>query len=130
MLRKQIMAGFAALLILAIASVHGQHSVKGYELYSWKVKGKWHYSLLVGSNRAKTYDEIISKNAERIGSEELEDELKKIPKGEEVVWMGDAPMGAKRSETSKDIDLKHPTRKRIERIKAICDRLGIRLKLA
>ena len=130
MLHKQIMAGCAALLILLTANVYGQHSVKHYELYSWKLKGKWHYSLLVGSNRAKSYDEIISRNAERIGSEELEEELKKIPKGEEVVWMGDAPMGAKRSETSKDIDLKHPTRKRIERIKAICDRLGIRLKLA
>lgn len=131
MLRRQMMAGFAALLILVTANGQvPQQSMKGYELYSWKVKGKWHYSLLVGTNRTKTYDEIISRNAERIGSEALEGELKKIPRGEEVFWMGDAPVGAKRSATSKGLDLKHPSRKRIERIKAICESLGIKLKLA
>ena len=131
MLRRQMIAGFAALLILVTANGKvPQQSIKGYELYSWKVKGKWHYSLLAGTNRAKTYDEIISNNTERIGSEALEAELKKIPKGEEVFWKGDAPMGARRSATSKGIDLKHPSRKRIERIKDICERLGIKLKLA
>ena len=130
MLRRQIMSGLGVLLILVTAKAQVQQSMKGYELYSWKVKGNWHYSLLVGTNRAKTYDEIISKTAERIGSEALEAELKKIPKGEEVFWKGDAPMGARRSATSKGIDLKHPSRKRIERIKDICERLGIKLKLA
>ena len=101
--RKQMMAGLAAVLILATANAQGQHSVKGYELYSWKLKGHWHYSLLVGRNRAKTYDEIISKNAERIGSEALEAELKKIPRGEEVVWMGDAPTGAYPSGWSRSV---------------------------
>jgi hypothetical protein len=131
MLRRQMIAGLAALLILV--SAYGQapqQPMKGYELYSWKVKGNWHYSLLVGTNRAKTYDDIISRNPERIGTEALEEELKKIPKGEEVSWMGDAPVGAKRSATSKGIDFKHPSLRRIERIKAICDRLGIKLKLA
>lgn len=131
MLRRQMMTGFAALLILVTANGQApQQSMKGYELYSWKVKGKWHYSLLVGTNRSKTYDEIISRNAERIGSEALEAELKKIPRGEEVFWMGDAPVGAKRSATSKGLDLKHPSRRRIKGIKAICERLGIKLKLA
>ena len=131
MLRRKMIAGFAALLILATANGQvPQQSIKGYELYSWKVKGKWHYSLLAGTNRTKTYDEIISNNTERIGSEALEAELKKIPKGEEVFWMGDAPVGATRSATSKGLDLKHPSRNRIKRIKAICERLGIKLKLA
>jgi len=131
MLRRKMIAGFAALLILATANGQvPQQSIKGYELYSWKVKGKWHYSLLAGTNRTKTYDEIISNNTERIGSEALEAELKKIPKGEEVFWKGDAPVGATRSATSKGLDLKHPSRNRIKRIKAICERLGIKLKLA
>lgn len=131
MLRRQKIAGFAALLSLVTVNAQvPQRSMKGYELYSWKVKGKWHYSILVGTNRTKTYDEIIAGNAERIGSAALEAELRKIPRGEEVVWMGDAPVGAKRSAISKGLDLKHPSRKRIERIKAICERLGLKLKLA
>jgi len=131
MLRRQILAGFAALVFLVTADAQvPQQSMKGYELYSWKVKGKWHYSLLVGTNRTKTYEEIISRNAERIGSKALEAELKKVARGEDVFWMGDAPVGAKRSATSKGFDLKHPSRKRIARIKAICERLGLRLRLA
>lgn len=35
-------------------------SMKGYELYSWKTQGKWNYTLITGTNRAKTSDEIIS----------------------------------------------------------------------
>jgi len=130
MLRKQILAGIVALLIMATANGFGQQSMKGYELYSWKSKGTWHYALVVGTNRAKSYDEIISANTERKGTEALEAELKKIPRGAEVVWRGDAPPGAKRSATSMGIDLKHPSRKRIERIKEICESLGIKLKLA
>jgi hypothetical protein len=131
MLCKQVIAAFGALLLLGTANAQvPQQSMNGYELYSWKVKGKWHYSLLVATNRAKTYDEIISRNVERIGSEALEAELRKIPRGGEVFWMGDAPVGAKRSATTKGLDLKHPSRKRIERIKGICESLGLKLKLA
>jgi hypothetical protein len=130
MRRKQILAGFTALLIMVTANGYGQQSMKGYELYSWKIKGNWHYALVPGTNRAKSYEEITAKNAERVGTDALEAELMKIPRGEEVFWKGDAPPGAKRSESSKGIDLKHPSRKRIERIKAICDKLGIKLKLA
>jgi hypothetical protein len=109
MLRRQKIAGFAALLSLVTVNAQvPQQSMKGYELYSWKIKGKWHYSLLVGTNRSKTYEEIMTGNEERIGSDALEAELKKIPRGEEVVWKGDAPVGAKRSAISKGLDLKHP----------------------
>ena len=129
MLRRQIMSGLGVLLILVTAKGQVQQSIKGYELYSWKVKGNWHYSLLAGTNRAKTYDEIISKTAERIGSEALEAELKKIPKGEEVFWMSDAPAGASKSTAGRSLNVKHPSRQRIKGIKAMCDKLGIKLRL-
>ncbi|MEK6288779.1 MAG: hypothetical protein AABO57_23930 [Acidobacteriota bacterium] len=131
MLRRQLMAGFVTLLMsLTAYGQVPQQSMKGYELYSWKVKGKWHYSLFVGTNRAKTYGEITSRGAERIGIEALEAELKKIPRGGEVFWMGDAPAGARRPATDRAIDFKHPSRKRIESVRAICDKLGIQLRLA
>lgn len=131
MLRRQVMAGFVTLLIsLSAYGQAPQQSMKGYELYSWKLKGRWHYSLFVGTNRAKTYEEITSRGAERIGIEALEAELTKIPRGSEVFWMGDAPPGAKRPATPNAVDFKHPSRKRIKGVIAICDKLGIQLRLA
>ncbi|MEK6322419.1 MAG: hypothetical protein AABN33_12130 [Acidobacteriota bacterium] len=131
MLRLQVFVVAVVLLIgLTGYGQDPQRSMKGYELYSWKVKGRWHYSILAGTNRAKTYDEITSRSAERIGIEALEAELKKILRGEEVFWMGDAPAGAKRGLADQATSLKHPSRKRIERVRAICDKLGIKLKLA
>ena len=34
------------------------HSMKGFELYVWETKGEIYYSLLRGTNRLKSYDEI------------------------------------------------------------------------
>ncbi|MCK5428442.1 MAG: hypothetical protein KAI94_03170, partial [Anaerolineales bacterium] len=37
-------------------------AVKGYELYSWYVEDEalWFYTLITGTNRLKTYNEITS----------------------------------------------------------------------
>jgi len=37
-----------------------QHSMKGYELYSWGEGGHWHFTLITGTNRIKTMKEITS----------------------------------------------------------------------
>ena len=130
MLRKQIIA--AATLLLMASAAWGQspqQSMKGYEMYSWKVKGRWHYSILAGTNRAKNYDEITSRDAERVGTEALKSELKNIPKGEEVFWRSAAHPGVKKPLGKGAPILELPSRKRINRIKAYCSKLGIRLKL-
>jgi hypothetical protein len=130
MLRKKMIAG--AILLLIAVTAHGQGlkpEMKGYELYSWKVKGRWHYSLLVGTNRSKTYEEIMSNKRLRIGDTALKSELKKIPRGGEVFWMSDAPANIEKPKSGQWIDLKMPSRKRIKQIKAYCDKLGIKLTL-
>lgn len=33
-------------------------SMKGYEFYSWKQDNQWHFSLITGTNRIKTKEEI------------------------------------------------------------------------
>jgi hypothetical protein len=130
MLRKKMIAGAILLLIAVTARSQGlQKEMKGYELYSWKLKGKWHYSLLVGTNRSKTYEEITSNKLVRIGDTALKSELKKLPKGEEIFWMSDAPRTLERSKPGQRFDIKMPSRKRIKSIRAYCDRLGIKLKL-
>lgn len=130
MLRKQTTACFAALLISLTA--HGQtpqKSMKGYELYSWKIKGHWYYSLLPGTNRSKSYEAITAPSMVRRDAAGLKAELQKLPRGEEVFWMSDAPAGASKSAAGQLLNVKHPSRKRIKGIKAICDKLGIKLKL-
>ena len=130
MLRRKMIAVAILLLITVTAQGQGsQKSMKGYELYGWKAKGKWHYSLLAGTNRSKSYEEITSNPTIRIGDTALKAELKKLPKGEEVFWMSDAPSSLEKPQPGKHIDIKLPSRKRIKSIKAYCNKLGIKLKL-
>src|SRR5689334_5887992 len=72
------------------------HSMKGYELYSWKTDDHWNYTLITGTNRNKWYDEIVATdNIEdnewiKISVNDL-DELKKllsrVPENESIFWI-------------------------------------------
>jgi hypothetical protein len=106
-----------------------QPSMKGYELYSWKIKGHWYYSLLPATNRSKTYEEIAAPERVKRDASGLKSELQKLPKGEEVFWRADAPSGAIRPSSGQMIEIKHPSRERIKSIRAMCERMGLKLKL-
>ena len=130
MLRKKMIAGAVLLLIAVAADGRAlQGRMKGYELYGWKTKGRWHYSLLLGTNRSKTYEEIMSSPNVVVGDTALKAELRKLPKGEEVLWMSDAHANIEKPKSGRYLDIKLPSRKRIKSIKAFCNRLGIKLKL-
>lgn len=124
--------GVVALLLIAISASAqtAMTGAKGYELYSWKIKSHWYYSLVPRSGISKTYEEITAPELVQRDTAGLTSALKKLPRGEEVFWMGDAPTATVLSSTKKALSLKHPSRQRIKRIKAICDKLGIKLSLA
>jgi len=61
-------------------------SMKGYELYSWQDGGEWKFSLLVGTNREKTLDEIKSADVVLSGMDALTAKLKQIPAGQYITW--------------------------------------------
>jgi hypothetical protein len=61
-------------------------SMKGYELYSWQDGGQWKFSLLVGTNREKTLEEIKSANVVLTGVDALTSTLKNIPSGQYITW--------------------------------------------
>jgi hypothetical protein len=61
-------------------------SMKGYELYSWQEGDHWAYSLLTGTNREKTLEEIKSSNTILSDVEALKSVLEKIPSGQYVTW--------------------------------------------
>lgn len=61
-------------------------SMKGYELYSWEENGQWRFSLLVGTNREKTIDEIKSADTVLPDVDALTSTLEKIPSGQFITW--------------------------------------------
>jgi len=75
-------------------------AMKGYELYSWysDKEGAWYFTLISGTNRIKTYQEIVeAPNTETSdgwvkitvnGVESLKLLLARLPRGTEVAWLG------------------------------------------
>jgi hypothetical protein len=71
-------------------------SSKGYELYSWQEGDEWHFTLITGTNRNKTSEEVLSReplvtaegwaHVHAIGVEELKTALSMLPEGEDVFW--------------------------------------------
>ncbi len=128
MLRRSITA--VGLLVALVASAQAAQAMKGYELYSWKVTGRWHYAVIPGTNRAKSYDEITAKASERIGINALTSELKRLPRGETLFWRSAAHPGVSKPRAKGSPILELPSRQRIKRIRAICEKLGLRLTLS
>lgn len=132
MLARRITAAAVLVVVLLASASYGQKArppMKGYQLFTWKEKGRWHFSLLSGTNRERSYTEITTGPAVAVGMGEFEGALKRLPRGSEVLWQSDAPPGIKRPSSSEMISFKHPSRKRIERIRSQCDKLGIKLTL-
>jgi len=71
---------------------------KGYELLSWQKDGEWVFTLLAGTNRQKSFNEIL--NAENtftsteiikvsvIGADSFKELVNHLPKGEWITWGG------------------------------------------
>jgi len=63
-------------------------SFKGWELYSWPTGNDWNYSILMGTNRSKTYQEVITNKIAVLGKDSLKILLNKMPAKEEIMWFG------------------------------------------
>lgn len=61
-------------------------SMKGYELYSWQEGDQWYFSLLVGTNREKTLDEIKAADTVLHGVGALTSALEQMPEGQYITW--------------------------------------------
>lgn len=60
---------------------------KGMELYSWRPEGKeWHFSVLEGTNRNKTMEEITAPEETIVGLAALKKRLARLAIGESVFW--------------------------------------------
>jgi len=97
----------------------GERSMKGYELYTWQANGEWRYALVAGTNRLKTYDEIVAPSTAIKSIDELQSQLARLAKGEEIVWG-----------TWVDARLALPPQPVIDEIQKVCQELGLNLTLA
>jgi hypothetical protein len=72
-------------------------SGKGYELYSWLQNDQWNYTLITGTNRDKTTQEIVTAgytvntdgwvNIHVAGLNSIEQVISLLPAGEFVIWL-------------------------------------------
>lgn len=90
----------------------GEKSMKGFELYSWQENGEWYFSVLIGTNRQKTEDEIHAAAGKLRGVTELQKVLRSIPAGEAVSWVFHDPANI-------------PPDELVAKVQNICTQLGL-----
>jgi|WetSurMetagenome_2_1015567.scaffolds.fasta_scaffold109761_2 hypothetical protein len=79
-------------------------SMKGYELYSWRQADGWNYTLITGTNRDKTGEEIVTGDdfiseagwirIHVVGEEALDKVISKLNTGASVFWLSFPRSGA------------------------------------
>ena|SRR5215212_10160969 len=62
------------------------HSMKGFELYVWEKKGQIYYSLLRGTNRIKSYEEIHNANVVVTDLNSIKQKIDSIAPGESIIF--------------------------------------------
>jgi hypothetical protein len=94
------------------------HSMKGWELYSWPNGNDWNYSILIGTNRIKSYSEVTGNKIIVLGTDSLKMLLDKFPENEEIFWIGKGWL--EKCWGSDYGDLSLPDNKTISEIKQYC----------
>jgi hypothetical protein len=85
---KQENLEFVPVKQICFDTIKLEHSLKGWELYSWPNGDDWNYSLLVGTNVIKSYEKIVCHFLIVRGTDSLEMMLAKLPANEEITWIG------------------------------------------
>lgn len=109
-------------------------SLKGYELLSWRHEGDWVFTLMTGTNRAKSFEEILSAENQYSsdalikisvrGIEELKVVLGRLPRGEQISWGG---MNLEGEVPANTLYFTFPPDEIVEEIVKFCRDAGIKL---
>jgi hypothetical protein len=91
--------------------------MKGYELYSWEKGGTWYFSLLIGTNRLKTLEEIQDPATALQAMDELKPTLESLHRGQYVSWSAADPLA-------------FPPEEWIQQVEQICEDKGLELFIA
>jgi len=106
------------------------HSMKGYELYSWEEDNQWHFTLITGTNRTKTMEEITSKEdfisetgwvkIHVMGANAIKDVLSRLPQSESIFWCDELHIGQ-----TTETDLELPPEQITDAIKEYAEQCGL-----
>ena len=99
------------------AATQAAESMKGFELYSWQDGSQWKFSLLTGTNREKTLDEITSTDTVLDGVDALRSALEVVSPGQTITWSAKEP-------------LSFPPDDMIQQVEQICKEQGLILNIA
>ena len=103
-------------------TVSFSQSMKGWELYSLRSGNNWLYSILMGTNRGKSYDEVALNNVKVIGTDSLKMLLAKLPANENITWRG---TGWLPTSTGDHYNLTLPDISTVNEIKDFCAQKGL-----
>jgi len=108
--------------------------MKGYELYSWSQDGQWHFTLITGTNRNKTLEEILSDEdivseagwvqVHVEGVDAIQAALGKLRPGEEVFWLARPRTEAT---PTAGVTFALPPASMVDSIKSFCSERGLKL---
>ena len=99
---------------------------KGIELYSFAEEGEIKYSLMLGTNRLKTADEI---RAASCNLKDLLNQIKTLAIGETIFWFNKSPEDNWHKIKIENIDFKYPDALVVKQIKATCAEYGVSLHM-
>ena len=109
-------------------------SMKGYELVSWEVDGTWNFTLVTGTNREKTFEELMTPDSSvsdngfvKItvpGLGQIKEALGMLPEGSEVFWGGMSLAGQVPDGT---VYFTYPPQAMMDEIASFCEKNGIQL---
>ncbi len=107
---------------------------KGYELLSWRYKGDWVFTLMTGTNRAKSFEEILSAENQYStdalikitvrGIDDLKVVLERLPRGEQINWGG---MNLEGEVPANTLYFTYPPEEIVEEVVNFCHDAGITL---
>ena len=108
------------------------HSMKGYELYSWPEDGQWHFTLITGTNRNKSLQELVSNDdvvsqdgwvhIHVVGVDAIAAVLCRLPQNEYVFWLA----GLRSEQASQDgASIALPPRPTADAVKKHAERCGL-----
>ncbi|MBN1190298.1 MAG: hypothetical protein JXA46_11140 [Dehalococcoidales bacterium] len=114
----------------SVASVEElPRSFKGYELYSWAEDSQWYFTLITGTNRSKTAQEIVSGEDSisengwvKIHAADVDsiiNVLSRLPKGEFVFWCDELHIG------DPEVDFQLPPEDIVDQIRQQADQSGL-----
>ena len=109
-------------------------SMKGYELMSWQIGLDWNFTLVTGTNREKSFEELMQPDSQVTddgfvkitvpGVDQIEKVLAMLPSGSEVYWGGMDLAGQVPDGT---VYFTYPSQEVMDEIAGFCQQNNIKL---